>query len=84
MSRFIFTYLFRRNKGLLDLNLIIGRLGTEVKSLWSPCAGPHTCYKGNNKEHRRCKPEEISKISPSSDCLLKLEGMKMKSLVIVN
>lgn len=73
-----------RNKELLNLNLVIGGLGTEVKSLWSLCAGPHTCYKGNNKEYQKCKLEEISKISPSSDCLLKLEGMKMKSLVIVN
>ena len=60
-----------------------GRLGAEVKSLWSECIGLHTCYKGKNKKSQKCKFEAFLKNYPSTDCFLQLENMKLKSLVIV-
>jgi len=57
---------------------------TEVKSLWSSYVGPHTCYKGKNKELLISNLKLISKNYPSPDCSLKFENMKSKSLVIVN
>jgi len=60
------------------------RKAAEVKSLWSVCAGLHTCYKGRVKERQRFNPEHCSNVYPSTDYLLKLEGMKPKSLVIVD
>lgn len=58
--------------------------GTEVKSLWSAYLGLHTCYKGKNKKLRKSNLEQILKNYLNSDCFLKLENMKMKSLVIVD
>lgn len=56
---------------------------TEVKSLWSLYVGPHTCYKGKNKELLKSNLKPISKNYLSPDCSLKFENMKPKSLVIV-
>ena len=56
----------------------------EVKSLWSTYLGLHTCYKDKNKELLQSNLEQISKNYLNSDCPLKLGGMKMKSLVIVD
>jgi len=57
---------------------------TEVKSLWSKYFGLHTCYKDKNKELLLSNFKQISKNYLSSDCFLKFENMKLKSLVIVN
>jgi len=56
----------------------------EVKSLWSLYVGLHTSYKGKNKKLLKRKLELILKNYLSSDYFLKLESMKLKSLVIVN
>ncbi len=55
----------------------------DVKSVWSLCPGLHTCYNGvyNGKLSREV--EQILKTSPSSDCSLKLDYMKLESLVKV-
>ena len=42
------------------------------------------CYIDRYKEKRRCESEQIYKICLSSDCSLKLENMKLESLVIVD
>jgi len=60
------------------------RLEAEVKSLWSLYVGLHTSYKGKNKKLLKRKLELILKNYLSSDYFLKLESMKLKSLVIVN
>ena len=57
---------------------------TEVKSLWSAYLGLHTCYKGKDKKLLKSNLEQILKNYLSSDCFLKPENMKMKSLVIVD
>lgn len=57
---------------------------TEVKSLWSKYFGLHTCYKSKNKELQLSNLKQNSKNYLSSDCFLKFENMKSKSLVIVN
>ena len=57
---------------------------TEVKSLWSLYVGLHTCYKGKNKRSLKSNLKPILKNYLSSDCSLKFENMKSKSLVIVN
>ena len=56
---------------------------TEVKSLWSLYVGLHTCYNGKNKGLLKSNLKLISKNYLSSDCSLKFENMKSKSLVIV-
>lgn len=56
----------------------------DVKSSWPLRPGLHTCYNGVYKEPRYREVEQISKISPSSDCTLQLECMKLESLVIVD
>ena len=57
---------------------------TEVKSLWSLYVGLHTCYKDKNKGLLKSDLKPIPKNYHSSDCSLKFENMKSKSLVIVN
>ena len=56
----------------------------EVKSLWSAYLGLHTCYKGEDKKLLKSNLEQILKNHLSSDCFLKPENMKTKSLVIVD
>jgi len=56
---------------------------TEVKSLWSSYAGLHTCYKDKDNKLLKSNLKLIFKNYPSSDCSLKFENMKSKSLVIV-
>ena len=57
--------------------------GDDVKSSWPLRPGLHTCYNGVYKEQQYREVEQISKISPSSDCSLQLDYMKLESLVIV-
>lgn len=42
------------------------------------------CYIDRYKEKQRCESEQNYKIYLSSDCSLKLENMKLESLVIVD
>ena len=53
----------------------------DVKSVWLLHPGLHTCYNGWYNEKRRREVEQISKASPSSDCSLQLDCMKLESLV---
>jgi len=46
--------------------------------------GLHTYYNGKNKKKRQRKLELTFKNYLSSDCILKLKYMKLKSLVIVD
>ncbi len=56
----------------------------DVKSVWSLCPGLHACYNGmyNGKPSREV--EQILKTSPSSDRSLKLDCVKLESLVIAD
>ena len=65
------------------VNRLWGR-GGEVKSLWSIYIGLHMRYKGENNEMQQCELKQNSKNHRSSDCGLKLDRMKLESLVIVN
>jgi len=58
--------------------------GDDVKSGWPLRPGLHTYYNGwyNGKQYGNV--EQILKTSPSSDCRLQLDGMKLESLVIVD
>lgn len=78
-----FSFIYERNSinKCYYLNFFIYM--TEVKSLWSLYVGLHTCYKGKNKELLKNNLKLISKNYLSSDCSLKFENMKSKSLVIV-
>ena len=42
------------------------------------------CYNGKYKMKQRREPEQNTKTCLSSDCSLKLENMKLESLVIVD
>lgn len=80
LNLYIYKLIFLYN------DFILNKMGekTEVKSLWSKYFGLHTCYKSKNKELRLSNFKQISKNYLSSDCFLKFENMKSKSLVIVN
>ena len=56
--------------------------GDDVKSSCPLCPELHTYYNGRYKEQRIREEEQISKSDPSSDCRLKLAGMKMELLVM--
>ena len=58
--------------------------GDDVKSSCPLCLGLHTYYNGYYRRQRRSNPERIPKDSPSSDCSLQLDYMKLESLVIAN
>ncbi|KAL4462271.1 hypothetical protein ABPG72_001064 [Tetrahymena utriculariae] len=66
------------------LYILLQGLQAEVKSLWSLYVGLHTCYKGKNKKTQKINFQQIFKNYLSSDCFMKFQSMKMKSLVIVN
>ena len=51
---------------------------------WPLWAGLHMCYNGDYKVTRLREHEQINKGHLSSDCSLKLENMKLESLVIVD
>ncbi len=55
--------------------------GDDVRSACPLCPGLHTCYNGkyNGLQYREVEP--IPKTSPSSDCSLQLDYMKLESLV---
>ncbi len=57
--------------------------GDDVKSVWSLCPGLHTCYNGRYNGRLSREVEQILKIVPSSDWSLKLDSMKLESLVKV-
>jgi len=71
---------------MFNLKPKLNKIGyeAEVKSLWSMYVGLHTCYKGKNKKLQQRKLELILKNYLSTNCSLKFESMKMKSLVIAN
>ncbi len=58
--------------------------GDDVKSVWPLCPGLHTCY---NDRHRRMQDREVEQIPKSdlsSDWSLKLDSMKLESLVMAH
>ena len=64
---------------------VFGEEGADdVKSARLLHPGLHTCYKGKNKKLLKSDLEQILKNYLNSDCFLKLENMKVKSLVIVD
>ncbi len=58
--------------------------GDDVKSSWPLCPGLHTCYNGRYKALRNGDVEQIAKADLSSDWSLKLDFMKLESLVIAH
>ena len=58
--------------------------GDDVRSAWPLCLGQHTCYNGWYKGLQYREMELIPKTSPSSDWSLKLDSMKLDSLVNVD
>ena len=58
--------------------------GDDVKSSCPLCLGLHTCYNGSYKVKRGSDAEQNTKVSPSSDCSLQPDYMKLESLVIAN
>jgi len=76
-----FSFIYERNP-IIIFKIYFYR--AEVKSLWSFYVGLHTCYKDKNKKLLKSNFKPIFKNYPSSDCFLKFENMKLKSLVIVN
>ena len=58
--------------------------GDDVRSSWPLCPGLHTCYNGRYKGQPLGDKELISKTYLSSDWSLKLDSMKLESLVIAH
>ena len=58
--------------------------GDDVKSSCPLCLGHHTCYNGSYKVKQDSDMEQNTKKSPSSDCSLQPDYMKLESLVIAN
>jgi hypothetical protein len=63
---------------------ILEEVKDDDKSPWPLWIGRHTRYNGYYNGKRWWKSERIPKDSPSSDCFLQLENMKLESLVIVD
>ena len=58
--------------------------GDDVKSSWPLYSGLHTCYNGRYRGGLTREGEQILKAGPSSDWSLKLDSMKVESLVIAD
>jgi hypothetical protein len=58
--------------------------GDDVKSARPLCSGRHTCYNGRNRGQLLGNKMQISKFDLSSDRSLKLDSVKLDSLVIAH
>ena len=58
--------------------------GDDVRSAWPLCLGQHTCYNGRYRGLQYREMELIPKTGPSSDSSLKLDCLKLESLVNVD
>ncbi len=58
--------------------------GDDVKSSWPLRPGLHTCYNGEDSGRRPRERERIPKPFLSSDWSLRLDSMKVESLVIAD
>lgn len=64
---------------------VLGWSKDDVKSLWSLWIGPRMCHNGclDNKRQRR-EPEQIYKVTLSTNRSLKLNCVQLESLVIAD
>ncbi len=58
--------------------------GDDVKSSWPLCLGLHTCYNDHYRALQDGDVKQIAKDGLSSDWSLKLDSMKLESLVIAH